>query len=118
MHLSGKRIVVVGLGASGVAAARLCLRRGASVVGTDAKEREALSEDARRLEQEGAKLVLGKHADMSGADLVVVSPGVPAFPALEAAEKAGTTVWGEVELAYRSLPGGTPVIAVGGTNGK
>jgi UDP-N-acetylmuramoylalanine--D-glutamate ligase len=120
MDLAKKRIVVVGLGASGVAAARLCARRGASVVANDAKPLETLSPDARALASEGIELVAGghAHAPLSRADLVVVSPGVPSFPELEAAEEAGVEVIGEVELAVRALRTPAPVVAVGGTNGK
>jgi len=119
-ELSGKRVVVVGLGASGVAAAKLCLRRGASVVANDGKPREALSEEACALEGLGARLVAGDHeaAGMDRADLVVVSPGVPPLAAVERAAKAGVPVWGEVELAVRSMAHAAPVVAVGGTNGK
>jgi UDP-N-acetylmuramoylalanine--D-glutamate ligase len=119
-ELSGKRVVVVGLGASGVAAARLCLRRGARVVANDGKAREALSVEARALEAEGAELVAGGHAAarMDEADVVVVSPGVPALPEVTAAEARGAAVWGEVELAVRSMAHPAPVVAVGGTNGK
>ncbi|MGD0523621.1 MAG: UDP-N-acetylmuramoyl-L-alanine--D-glutamate ligase [Polyangiaceae bacterium] len=119
-ELSGKRVVVVGLGASGVAAARLCLRRGARVVANDGKPREALSAEARALEAEGAELVAGGHAAarMDAADVVVVSPGVPPLPEVAAAEARGAAVWGEVELAVRSMTHPAPVVAVGGTNGK
>ncbi|HEX3342963.1 MAG TPA: UDP-N-acetylmuramoyl-L-alanine--D-glutamate ligase [Polyangiaceae bacterium] len=119
-ELSGKRVVVVGLGASGVAAARLCLRRGARVVATDGKPRDALTAEARALEGEGATLVAGGHAAarFDEADVVVVSPGVPPLPEVEAAEARGAKVWGEVELAVRSMRHTAPVVAVGGTNGK
>jgi len=119
-ELSGKRVVVVGLGASGVAAARLCLRRGARVVVSDGKPREALSAEARALEGEGATLVAGGHAAarLDEADVVVVSPGVPPLPEVAAAEARGAQVWGEVELAVRSMAHAAPVVAVGGTNGK
>jgi len=119
-ELSGKRVVVVGLGASGVAAARLCLRRGARVVANDGKPREALSAEARALEGEGATLVAGGHAAarIDEADVVVVSPGVPPLPEVAAAEARGAAVWGEVELAVRSMTHAAPVVAVGGTNGK
>jgi UDP-N-acetylmuramoylalanine--D-glutamate ligase len=119
-ELSGKRVVVVGLGASGVAAARLCLRRGARVVANDGKPREALSDEARALEGEGATLVAGGHAAarMDEADVLVVSPGVPPLPEVAAAEARGAQVWGEVELAVRSMSHAAPVVAVGGTNGK
>ncbi len=119
-ELAGKRVVVVGLGASGVAAARLCLRRGACVVVNDGKTRDALSEEARSLEALGATLVAGAHgpARMREADLVVVSPGVPPLPEIQAAEASGVPVWGEVELAVRSLAVPAPIVAIGGTNGK
>ncbi len=80
-------MVVVGLGASGVAAARLCLRRGARVVANDAKPASALSDAARALEGLGATIVAGGHeaAKLAEADLVVVSPGVPPFAELAAA---------------------------------
>jgi UDP-N-acetylmuramoylalanine--D-glutamate ligase len=119
-ELSGKRVVVVGLGASGVAAARLCLRRGARVVANDGKPAASLSAEARALEGEGAAVVAGGHAAarMDEADLIVVSPGVPRLPEIAAAEARGVLVWGEVELAVRSMAQAAPVVAVGGTNGK
>jgi UDP-N-acetylmuramoylalanine--D-glutamate ligase len=120
VDLLAKRVVVVGLGTSGVAAARLCLRRGARVVGTDAKSAERLSDEARALGSEGATLVLGGHADarMDSADLVVVSPGVPSLPEILRAEADGVPVIGEIELAVSCLRHPTPIVAVGGTNGK
>jgi UDP-N-acetylmuramoylalanine--D-glutamate ligase len=119
-ELSGKKVAIVGLGASGVAAVRLCLRRGATVVANDSKPRDALSAEARSLEGLGARLVAGGHGDarLAEADLVVVSPGVPPLPELGAAERAGVPIWGEVELAVRSLLHPAPVVAIGGTNGK
>ncbi|MGO9836509.1 MAG: UDP-N-acetylmuramoyl-L-alanine--D-glutamate ligase [Polyangiaceae bacterium] len=119
-ELFGKRVVVVGLGASGVAAARLCLRLGASVVANDGKPRAALTDDARALEGLGATIVAGGHAgaNIEHADVVVVSPGVPKLAEIAAAERKGVPVWGEVELAVRSMTHPAPLIAVGGTNGK
>jgi UDP-N-acetylmuramoylalanine--D-glutamate ligase len=119
-ELSGKKVVVLGLGASGVAAARLCLRRGARVVATDSKSADQLSAEARALEGSGAQLVAGGHdgAGFDEADLIVVSPGVPPLREVEAAARKGVRVWGEVELAVRSMAHAAPVVAVGGTNGK
>jgi UDP-N-acetylmuramoylalanine--D-glutamate ligase len=118
--LSGKRVVVVGLGVSGVAAARLCLRRGARVVANDRKPLAALSAEARALEGLGATIAAGGHGDagIDQADLIVLSPGVPPLAEIAAAEARGTAVWGEVELAVRSMAHEAPVVAVGGTNGK
>lgn len=108
-------MVVVGLGASGISAARLCKKRGAHVVGTDRAAAAQLSPEARSV---GVELVLGGHhgVDFLGADLVVVSPGVPDFAELTAAEAKGVPVIGELELALRFID--APVVAVGGTNGK
>jgi UDP-N-acetylmuramoylalanine--D-glutamate ligase len=119
-ELAGKRVVVVGLGASGVAAVRLCLRLGARVVANDGKPLGSLSPDVRALEAEGATLVAGGHAAarLTEADVIVVSPGVPPLAEIEAAVRGGVPIWGEVELAVRSLTHPAPVVAVGGTNGK
>jgi len=115
MELNGKRVVVVGLGRSGVAAAKLCLARGARVTATDSAPPEKLSAEARAL---GGELVLGGHdaVDFMGAQLIVVSPGVPDFPELSQAERAGVEVIGELELATRFID--APIVAIGGTNGK
>jgi UDP-N-acetylmuramoylalanine--D-glutamate ligase len=120
IDLAGKRVVVVGLGASGVAAARLCLRLGARVVANDGKPRAALSDEARALDALGATVVAGGHAAarMHEADVVVVSPGVPPLPEIDAARSKAIPVWGEVELAVRSMTHPAPVVAIGGTNGK
>jgi len=108
LDLAGKRVFVVGLGASGVAAARLCLSRGARVVGVDRKP-------ASELGALGFDVVAQDAATFDSADLVVVSPGVPNFPALE---RATCPVYGEIELAFQCRMHPSPVVAVGGTNGK
>ena len=115
MELAGKRVVVVGLGKSGVAAAKLCLARGAHVVGTDSAPADKISAEAKAL---GIELVLGGHAGakFEQAKLIVVSPGVPNLPELTQAELAGVEVIGELELASRFIE--APIVAIGGTNGK
>jgi UDP-N-acetylmuramoylalanine--D-glutamate ligase len=113
-------VAVVGLGKSGVAAARLCARLGARVVGSDAKELEGLSDAARSLSALGVHLVAGGHrdADLGRADLIIVSPGVPPLAEVIEAQARGVPVWSEVELAVRALAHPAPVVAIGGTNGK
>ena len=116
--LSGKKVTVVGLARSGGAAARLCLREGARVTVTD---RRGEAELAGALEGLHVRRRLGGHdlADFEGADLVVVSPGVPmALPELAAARRRGVQIWGEIELGFRFLPPAMPVIGITGTNGK
>jgi UDP-N-acetylmuramoylalanine--D-glutamate ligase len=112
----GKRVVVVGGAASGVAAARLLVERGAAVTLTDL--RPAL-DGAAELAARGVSLALGSHPEglLTGADLVVVSPGVPAGqPSVAAARAAGVPVIGEIELASRWLRG--RLVAITGTKGK
>src|SRR5688572_16946656 len=118
MELSSRRAVVVGLGLSGVAAARLLLARGAQVVAADSAPAERLSDAARALAGAGATLLAGPHPEdlLADADLCVISPGVPPFPALQAFEQGGGEVIGELELASRFLD--APIALVGGTNGK
>ena len=115
MKLKGRKVVVVGLGRSGIAAARLCRARGAEVIATDSEPAAALSEQARSLD---ATIVAGGHAGVpvTQVDLVVVSPGVPPLREIEDAVQAGVEVIGELELAARFVS--APVVSVGGTNGK
>lgn len=118
MEVRDKTAIVIGLGRSGVAAARLLLARGAAVIANDAAPIEKWSDEARALEPAGATLVPGghHHADFANADLVVISPGVPSFAALDAFEATGREVIGEMELASRYVT--APIVLVGGTNGK
>ncbi len=118
MDVRGKTVVVVGLGRSGVAAAGLLLARGANVIGVDAAPREKVAAATIALETRGATLSLGglDPAAFARPDLVVISPGVPSFPALEAFEQHGGEVIGEMELASRFVT--APIVLIGGTNGK
>jgi UDP-N-acetylmuramoylalanine--D-glutamate ligase len=112
----GKRVTVVGAARSGVAAAELLVRRGASVTLTDVRDS---IEQADELRAAGVTLQLGGHreAAFTEADLVVLSPGVPSRqPVIERAREAGIPVIGELELASRWLRG--KVVAITGTKGK
>jgi UDP-N-acetylmuramoylalanine--D-glutamate ligase len=114
--VSGKRVVVVGAARSGVAAAELLVRRGATVTLTDT--RETIAEDAQ-LRDAGVGLELGGHRPQTllGADLIVLSPGVPPTQsAIADARAAGVEVVGELELASRWLRG--RIVAITGTKGK
>jgi UDP-N-acetylmuramoylalanine--D-glutamate ligase len=110
---------VVGLARSGLAAARLLARRGARVVATDVRVEVDLEPEVLTLAQQGITLELGGHrtASFTGADMVVVSPGVPtSLPELAAARARNVPVIGELELAWRYMSG--PVAAITGTKGK
>jgi UDP-N-acetylmuramoylalanine--D-glutamate ligase len=112
----GSRVTVAGAARSGIAAAELLVRRGATVTVSDMR---GDFEEAGRLRAAGVTVELGGHAaaTFTAADLVVLSPGVPAHqPAVEAARQAGVPVIGELELASRWLRG--KVVAITGTKGK
>lgn len=119
--LEGRRVLVLGLGVSGEAAAVAARRGGAQVVAADAGDSEALRERAERVRAGGIDVRLGT-ADpevLAGCDLVVPSPGVPQANALlVAALGTGVEVWSEPELAWRLSGGRARLVAVTGTNGK
>ena len=117
--LAGRAVTVVGLARSGVAACRLLQALRARVTGTDARAEDVLPSDARALRAEGVRLIVGGHPDEAfrTAELVVVSPGVPAaHPSLAACRARGIPVIAEIELAYRTMT--AEFVAITGTNGK
>jgi len=117
--LAGRRVTVVGLARSGIAAARLLHDVGAQVTGLDAKPVNALGREAVALRDAGVRILSGEPAAaaFAGAVLVVVSPGVPLdSPQLALARAAGLPIIGELELGWRAMEAET--IAITGTNGK
>jgi UDP-N-acetylmuramoylalanine--D-glutamate ligase len=117
--LAQRTVAVVGLARSGVSAARLIRRLGGRVLASDSGARDALTPEAVQLEALGCALFAGGHpaAAFAGAELVVVSPGVPLeLPALEAARARGVPIIGELELGWRVME--ADLIAITGTNGK
>ena len=119
MDLHNKRVLVVGLGKSGVASALFLKTRGARVTVSDAKSEDQLGEAIPVLLDAGVAVETGGHGERTfhGQDLIVVSPGVPVdAPPLVQARAMGETVIGEIELAAQFFPGTT--IAITGSNGK
>jgi UDP-N-acetylmuramoylalanine--D-glutamate ligase len=117
--LEGKRVLMVGLARTGIAASLFSAAYGATVTATDEKPESALGDAAPRLRAAGVKLELGGHQDAAflNQDLIIVSPGVPAkLPPLELARAQGIPVWSEIELAWRFLRG--KLVAITGSNGK
>jgi len=113
------RVLVVGLGRSGLAAARLATADGAEVWITDLRPESELLDAAAKLPR-GVRTFFGGHPDacIDGVELVVVSPGVPADASLlEGARVRGVSVLTEVEFAWRHRPA-APLAAVTGSNGK
>jgi UDP-N-acetylmuramoylalanine--D-glutamate ligase len=116
----GHRVLVVGLGRSGVGAATALAPVAAEVRACDEKAADELSAEARELAGAGVELRPGDQASslLDGIDLLVRSPGVPwEAPLIVAAREKGIEVIGELELAYRLLVT-ERLIAVTGSNGK
>jgi len=113
------RVLVVGLGRSGRAAARLAATRGARVTAVDRRDPDALAAETDDLAPLGVTVRGGGHPPelAADADLVVLSPGVPAsIPLVAACDERGVPVWSEVELAWRCCRG--RVVGITGSNGK
>jgi len=119
MEVKDKRILVVGLGKSGAAAAMFLEARGARVTVSDSKPQTQLGGLIPQLLDKGIAVETGVHGERTfrDQDLIVVSPGVPVeAPSLTQARQLGIKIIGEVELASRYLQGN--VIAISGSNGK
>ena len=119
MDLKDKRVLVVGLGKSGVASALFLKERGARVTVSDTKSPDQLRDEIPVLLDHGITVETGGHGERTfrGQDLIVVSPGVPVDAApLVQARAAGEPVIGEIELAAQNLPG--EIVAITGSNGK
>ena len=108
MELKGKKVLVVGLGKSGLAAALFLRRQGAQVTVSDIRSAESLAKEIPALLDEGIMVEAGGHGLLTfrRQDLIVVSPGVPLdTPELVQARNFGRPVIGELELAARFLKG-------------
>ena len=119
MDLNNKRVLVVGLGKSGVASALFLKSRGARVTVSDSKPETELRNEILLLLEHGITVETGGHGERTfrEQDLIVVSPGVPIdAPQLLQARNLGEPLIGEIELASQFLAG--PIVAITGANGK
>ena len=132
MAVKDKKVLVVGLARSGAGSAGLLSLMGADVTVTDKRSQDDLSEIVRGLGP-SVRLALGGHPEevFTGADLIIVSPGVPLeIGPVAYARSKGIPVIGELELAFQIIEtaegrgkgteGGNPIpfLAVTGSNGK
>lgn len=116
---AGVRTVVLGLGRSGIAAARLLRRCGAEVTAVDSGESSLLKERSAMLRGEGIGVITGKEAESDAVrhDLAILSPGIEeSVPLVTNVTSKGTPLIGEMELAFTLT--NVPVVAITGTNGK
>lgn len=119
MEIAHKKVLVVGLGRSGIAAARFLKNKGAQVTVTDSAAEADLGQSAALIREMGIRRQFGRHDidTFVAADLIVISPGVPhTIKPLRVAQEKGIPITGELELASRFIT--QPIIAVTGTNGK
>jgi UDP-N-acetylmuramoylalanine--D-glutamate ligase len=117
LDVKGKKVTVVGLARSGIAAARALHACGAIVTVTDKKPLDQLEAQIQALGS-AITVAAGGHPDriFTGADLIVVSPGVPKIPQVVNARQRGVRVISELELAW--MFSDAPFVGITGTNGK
>ncbi len=118
-YFKEKRVLIVGLARSGVAAANLLFDLGVDVYVTDNQDNALTRSNAKLLKSDKIRLELGSHseANIRNAELLVVSPGVPNnAPPVLMADKLQIPVISEIELGWMLCPG--TVIAVTGSGGK
>lgn len=112
---------IIGLGRSGIAAARLLKQLGWEVILNDRSFSESLQQQQQSLATEGITVKLGHSPTFDDSDLpqlIIVSPGVPwDIPVLVEARNKGIDTIGEMELAWRHLQS-CPWVGITGTNGK
>jgi UDP-N-acetylmuramoylalanine--D-glutamate ligase len=119
MELKGKKVLVVGLGKSGLSAALFLRRSGAQVTVSDMRSAAVLAKEIPALLEHGISVESGGHGLLTfrRQDLIVVSPGVPMdTPELVQVKAFGLPVIGELELAAQFLKGN--ILAITGSNGK
>jgi len=122
--LHGARVLVLGLGETGLSIARFCERRGATHIRVADTRATPPGAAALAAALPRAELRTGafEHASFEGIDLIAISPGVPKDqPLIDAARRRGVPLAGDIELFAQALAGRPPrpkVIAVTGTNGK
>jgi UDP-N-acetylmuramoylalanine--D-glutamate ligase len=115
---NGRRVLVVGLGKSGFAAAKLLISQGLQVSVYDEKPEENFSvEEVDALKQQGTCFFFAREPEDFPFELAVISPGIsPFIPLMDKVREKGIPIIGELELAYRNCRGS--FIAITGTNGK
>jgi UDP-N-acetylmuramoylalanine--D-glutamate ligase len=113
-----KQATVIGLGRSGIAAAKLLTKHGYAVTLSDSNQTPSLEAQKQEVETLGINIKLGDKFSPTTEEMIVVSPGVPwDIAPLVKARAMGIDTIGEMELAWRYLSD-IPWVAITGTNGK
>ena len=119
MELRGKKILVVGLGKTGIQTVKFLLKKGGNVRTSDITPLEKLPKDIGQFKEAGVEIEAGGHKTETflWADMIVLSPGVSfgIAPVKESIGK-GIEVISEIEIAWRFIK--KPIVAITGSNGK
>ncbi len=110
-EIANQKILVLGLGVSGLSAANFCIARGASVTAADERNENQLG-GLEKLDRRAVRALGRAFPDPRDFDLVIPSPGIAPKRYRDRARR----VWGDIEIAGRAIS--APIIAVTGTNGK
>ena len=119
MNMKDKKVLIVGMGNSGKAAAQAMVKLGADVFVQDSKKEEDIDPQLLTfLKDKSITCYLGSQpGDMSVFDMLILSPGVsPELEFIKKAQESGAEIVGELEIAYRTGKG--KYVAITGTNGK
>lgn len=118
INISGKSIAVLGIGRSGIAAAKLGKALGADMFISDINDSDEIQQSILGLKKSGIDCEAGTHSErIYESDLIVVSPGIPkTADVIRKAEESRIPIAGEIEFA--SWFTDVPIAAVTGSNGK
>jgi UDP-N-acetylmuramoylalanine--D-glutamate ligase len=119
MDVKNKKVVILGIGVSGIESARFLRSQGAQVFVSEGRQTERTEASKALLEREGFEVEVGKHSEskIREADLIVISPGIsPKTPVYQTVVSSGVPFYSEIEVASWFIT--QPLIAVTGTNGK
>ena len=120
MTLKDRRVLVLGLGMTGLSVVRWAVRHGARVAVADTRTEPPRAAQLRA-ELPQIRLTTGPIVDatLAGAQTIVISPGLAKDqPTIRAAVERGAELVGDVELFARALPPGQKILAITGSNGK
>lgn len=118
MKLKGKKVLVTGLGISGIAAIKALDILGADIAVTDMKKEEELGEALKEIENIEVEKILGSNdVDLDSIDMILKSPGMPPnLNIFKEAREKGIEILTDIELAYRISD--ARFVCITGTNGK
>lgn len=119
MYLKDKRVLVLGLGISGLSTVKALNRLKAQIIVSDTKTEEELEEFFDKIQDINVeKYINTNEVPLENIDLIIKSPGIGlGVPILQEALRRNIEIITDIELAYRIFPTKN-IVAITGTNGK